>query len=245
MTPRCSATRPRRAGPDYLRMVTLDTFDGVQWQPAVLRARAAAQVADGLPDPPGLSDDVRRSRVTTTIKVGPLEENRLPLPYPAAQVDIEGDWRYDEATLNVLTPDEGRTTEDTEYTVVSVQPVPTAAQLRAAGQAARGRPALHRASAGHPARRPARRGGRRRRPHGLRRRGRTPVVVPGRGRVRLRPDRAAPQRRRAGRLPHRSAGVLPAVRRGVRGDGPAARDPGPGERGLRPRAPRPTTTAGR
>ena len=121
-------------GPDYLRMVTLDTFDGVQWQPAVLRARAAAQVADGLPDPPGLSDDVRRSRVTTTIEVGPLEENRLPLPYPAAQVDIEGDWRYDEATLNVLTPDEGRTTEDTEYTVVSVQPVPTAAQLRAAGR---------------------------------------------------------------------------------------------------------------
>ncbi len=122
-------------GPDYLRMVTLDTFDGVQWQPAVLRARAAAQVADGLPDPPGLSDDVRRSRVTTTIEVGPLEENRLPLPYPAARVDIEGDWRYDEATLNVLTPDEGRTTQGIEYTVESVQPNPTAAQLRRAGEA--------------------------------------------------------------------------------------------------------------
>ena len=122
-------------GPDYLRMVTLDTFDGLQWQPAVLRARAAAQVADGLPDPPGLSDDVRSSRVTTTIKVGPLEENRLPLPYPATRVDIDGDWRYDEATLNVLTPDEGRTTEGVEYTVTSVQPVPTAAQLRAAGEA--------------------------------------------------------------------------------------------------------------
>ncbi len=122
-------------GPDYLRMVTLDTFDGLQWQPAVLRARASAQVADGLPDAPGLSDDVRSSRVTTTISVGPLEENRLPLPYPATRVDIDGDWRYDEATLNVLTPDEGRTTEGVEYTVTSVQPVPTAAQLRAAGEA--------------------------------------------------------------------------------------------------------------
>jgi len=123
------------SGPDYLRMVTLDTFDGVQWQPAVLRARAAAQVADGLPEPSGLSDEVRRARVTTTIEVGPLAENRLPLPYPAAQVDIEGDWRYDEATLNVLTPDDDRTTENIDYTVVSVQPAPTAAQLRAAGEA--------------------------------------------------------------------------------------------------------------
>ena len=125
-------------GPDYLRMVTLDTFDGVQWQPAVLRARAAAQVADGLPDPPGLSDDVRRSRVTTTIEVGPLEENRLPLPYPATRVDIEGDWRFDEATFNVLTPDEGRTTQGVRYTVTSLQPAPTVSQLRAAGNVPEG-----------------------------------------------------------------------------------------------------------
>ena len=102
--------------PDYLRMVTLDTFDGVLWNPAVLHTTREQRVSDGIPEPTGLAPEIAREVRNSSIAIGVLEDNRLPLPYPTTDVQIDGDWRYDEATRNVLSTDES-TTQDAEYDV--------------------------------------------------------------------------------------------------------------------------------
>jgi len=88
--------------PGYLRMVTLDTFDGESWTPAELNADRDQNVDHGLPAPIGLSDTVRSTRRHTTIEVGDLRDSRLPMPYPAATVRADGEWLYDDATRNVF-----------------------------------------------------------------------------------------------------------------------------------------------
>ena len=118
--------------PDYLRMVTLDTFDGTTWTPAVLHSAGAA--TDTQPTAPGLGSDVVRSDVRTDIKVTALQQTWLPLPYPTVRISkLKGSWAYDEPTRNVfaLRGD----SLGTSYQVASLRLQPTAAQLRAAGAA--------------------------------------------------------------------------------------------------------------
>ena len=102
--------------PDYLRMYTLDTFDGVIWNPAVLQTTREQRVSDGIPEPTGLAPEIAREIRNSSIAIGVLEDYLLPLPYPATACEIEGDWRYDEATRNVLSTDDS-TTQDAEYDV--------------------------------------------------------------------------------------------------------------------------------
>jgi transglutaminase-like putative cysteine protease len=118
--------------PDYLRMVTLDTFDGTTWTPAVLRSAGSA--TDTQPTAPGLSADVARSDVRTDIKITALRQTWLPLPYPTVKISkLRGSWAYDEPTRNVfaLRGD----SLGASYQVTSLRLQPTAAQLRAAGPA--------------------------------------------------------------------------------------------------------------
>lgn len=118
--------------PGYLRMVTLDTFDGTTWTPAVLRSAGAATSTQ--PTAPGLGSDVVRSDVRTDIKVTALRQTWLPLPYPTVKISkLKGSWAYDEATRNVfaLRGD----SLGASYQVTSLRLQPTAAQLRAAGAA--------------------------------------------------------------------------------------------------------------
>jgi transglutaminase-like putative cysteine protease len=118
--------------PDYLRMVTLDTFDGTTWTPAVLRSAGSATATQ--PTAPGLSSDVVRSEVRTDIKITALRQTWLPLPYPTVKISkLKGSWAYDEPTRNVfaLRGD----SLGASYQVTSLQLQPTVAQLRAAGAA--------------------------------------------------------------------------------------------------------------
>jgi transglutaminase-like putative cysteine protease len=119
--------------PDYLRLVTLDSFDGIAWERATFDTPRTNRVrGQELPIPVGLSDAVARERRTTQLRVLDQAESWLPMPYPPARVRIEGgDWRYDNESLNVVAQD-GSTIRDTEYEVVSLDLQPTAAQLRAA-----------------------------------------------------------------------------------------------------------------
>lgn len=116
--------------PDYLRLATLDTFDGTSWQLQSLSAPESQQARDGLPDAPGLSDQVARTPVTTQLQVLGLDGQRLPVPYPTVQVLIDGDWRFDSNSLDVFTPTRWGTTLGTSYTVSSLALTPTAFQLR-------------------------------------------------------------------------------------------------------------------
>src|SRR5262249_55747748 len=100
-----------------LRFVTDSVFDGRTWSPTTGANPGSHQVQGGLSTPPGLKDDVNATPVETKISVGDLGETYLPLPYPARQVSIEGNWLYDSATLNVVAGDRDTTTANANYTV--------------------------------------------------------------------------------------------------------------------------------
>ena len=118
--------------PEYLRIATLDRFDGESWNLEEMQAGSDQQASRGLPTPPGLSDEVTRSVVNYDITVGPLDTPRLPLPYPASVVDIEGDWRWDADSFDVFSAEENGSALDQSYTASALALAPTIEQLRAA-----------------------------------------------------------------------------------------------------------------
>jgi hypothetical protein len=117
------------ADPEYLRLVTLDVYDGSVWRTDDRPVPEEQRVSGGLPNPPGLSPDVARSEVEYEIEVTEaLESEWLPLPYPAQDVRTSaGDWRYDAESLDVVSTD--RTTAGLRYDVTALAVQPTAEQL--------------------------------------------------------------------------------------------------------------------
>jgi transglutaminase-like putative cysteine protease len=118
--------------PQYLRIATLDQFNGDTWTLEELQAGSDQQASRGLPPPPGLSEDVARSEATYDFAIGALDTPRLPLPYPATVVDIEGDWRWDEQSFDVFSPAEDGSAFNQSYRATVLEIAPTTEQLRAA-----------------------------------------------------------------------------------------------------------------
>ncbi|GLZ10593.1 transglutaminase [Actinomadura sp. NBRC 104425] len=120
--------------PDYLRLYSLDRFDGDRWTYSSLQSTARDRLSDRrLPDPPGLSS-VPARQVTTRITVQRQVRDMsfLPVPYAPSRVSIEGDWRVHAPSLMIYSLRDsagGRS-----YTVTSIRARPTASQLRLAGR---------------------------------------------------------------------------------------------------------------
>lgn len=118
--------------PSYLRLAVVDKFDGEKWEPA--NREVPNTVDDGLPYPPGLREysvkDIQEHQYDIEITEN-LEVKWLPMPYPAQELDIEDEWRYDENTLDVVYGDSDETKSDFDYTVRSLNVQPTAKELNA------------------------------------------------------------------------------------------------------------------
>ena len=111
--------RVRTAGdPSYLRISVLDSFDGQTWKPS-RREIPSDQRADGLlPSPPGLGSSIPTTEEDWSIEtVSSFASQWLPVPYPAATVDVDGDWRYDVRTLDFLSADGEVDAGDLDYRV--------------------------------------------------------------------------------------------------------------------------------
>lgn len=110
----------------YLRIVSLDSFDGTAWKPSQRRIQ---DVPRTFPTPLGLRADVRRTEVTTSISAADwYAQDWLPMPYPATGVKIDGSWRF-EPVGRTLVGDHGQNTRGAQYTVTSLDVQPTAQQL--------------------------------------------------------------------------------------------------------------------
>ncbi|MGW7430812.1 transglutaminase TgpA family protein [Streptomyces sp. NPDC054861] len=119
----------------YLRLVALDQFDGTSWKSSV---RPIEDVPERLPKPDGLGDGVRSTEITGNFVASPSYEQKwLPMPYPAAKVEIDGRWRYEPAG-RMLVGDGKQTTRGARYTVTSLDVRPTPGQLAAAPAAPAG-----------------------------------------------------------------------------------------------------------
>ncbi|MEU9231731.1 transglutaminaseTgpA domain-containing protein [Streptomyces subrutilus] len=123
-------------GEQYLRILALDEFNGIKWEAS---GRALADVPERLPNPPGLSGDVRQgaAEVQTNVSAAQTYTQRyLPMPYPATSVDIEGKWRFEPAGRTLvgdqLGKDRFQNVQGAQYSVRSLLLKPTAQQLRSA-----------------------------------------------------------------------------------------------------------------
>ncbi|MEW2132807.1 DUF3488 and transglutaminase-like domain-containing protein [Streptomyces sp. NPDC005435] len=113
----------------YVRIVSLDDFDGTTWKPA---QRHIVGVPDDFPTPVGLGSDVRRTKVLTTVSAAEwYAQDWLPMPYPPTDVRIGGNWRYEPVGMT-LVGDHGQTTRGATYVVTSLDVRPTARQLATA-----------------------------------------------------------------------------------------------------------------
>ncbi|MFF0897208.1 DUF3488 and DUF4129 domain-containing transglutaminase family protein [Streptomyces sp. NPDC003278] len=113
----------------YLRIVSLDDFDGTTWKPS---QRHIVAVPDALPAPAGLDADVKRTTVRTRITAADwYAQDWLPMPYPPSRVSISGNWRYEPVGMT-LVGDHGQNTRGEVYEVRSLDVRPSAAELAAA-----------------------------------------------------------------------------------------------------------------
>ncbi|MFF2064213.1 DUF3488 and DUF4129 domain-containing transglutaminase family protein [Streptomyces sp. NPDC058200] len=113
----------------YLRIMSLDKFDGASWR---FSQRNVEDVPDRLPGVPGLDGDVGTTEITTAISAaGWYRQNYLPMPYPATNVKIDGRWRF-EPTGRTLVGDRGQSTRGAQYEVGSLLVNPTREQLASA-----------------------------------------------------------------------------------------------------------------
>ncbi|NYV78983.1 DUF3488 and transglutaminase-like domain-containing protein, partial [Streptomyces sp. UH6] len=122
-------TTSRRTDDLYLRIVSLDEFDGKTWEAS---PRRTVDLPDRFPSPPGLGLQVDRREVTSRISAADWYRQRhLPMPYPATWADAVGDWRLDPVGMTVIG---GRddTTANRSWQVASLEVLPTREQLAAA-----------------------------------------------------------------------------------------------------------------
>ncbi|GKQ38055.1 DUF3488 and transglutaminase-like domain-containing protein [Streptomyces sp. A012304] len=116
----------------YLRIVSLDDFDGTTWKPS---KRQIVAVPDEFPTPAGLGAEVKRSQVRTRISAADwYAQDWLPMPYPPSGVKVSGRWRYEPVGMT-LVGDHGQNTRGKTYEVNSLDVQPTARQLASAGKA--------------------------------------------------------------------------------------------------------------
>ncbi|SDI05530.1 transglutaminaseTgpA domain-containing protein [Nonomuraea jiangxiensis] len=111
----------------YLRIYALDAFDGNQFGMTEPKGSPANRTENGpLPPPIGLGRDPKINNVVTNVHISDqiARLSFLPLPYPARQIQVDGDWRADVDTLMVFsTRDEAA---GLEYEVQTSEPAPDA-----------------------------------------------------------------------------------------------------------------------
>ena len=126
-----------RSGSDlYMRMATLDQFDGTTWR----RSPTNVRRLDELPPAAGLTDTVSQQPIHTEITTTKnIESSFLPVPYPLTDINIsEGSWRVDVNTQNILSARSSRQIQDKNYKTTSLAIAPTAKQLADASGAPSG-----------------------------------------------------------------------------------------------------------
>ena len=116
---------------EYLRLTTLDSFQGKQWEPATPKLKSGNSVKS-IGAPPGLTTPIKTSNVSTSIQVAEATGSWLPIPYPSQSISgLTGKWSWEDSTLSVRS--DTTSMQGERYSVSSLDVEPTIQQLEAAG----------------------------------------------------------------------------------------------------------------
>jgi len=124
--------RTTAPSPGYLRLVALDTFDGVTWRPSEAPIRVPVTEPLGPPDLAGVADI---GESTWDVRISDLDNAQLPVPYAGSVITPAGEalderWTWDPQARTV--GGVGVSSRDAAYAVAAYDIDPTRAELRAA-----------------------------------------------------------------------------------------------------------------
>lgn len=106
----------------YLRLATLDDFNGISWRPGNVETDLDNDVAQ-FPSPPGLSAGVLQTTYTIDVQIRDVTGDWLPVPYPATSIEgLEGSWAYGPDGLDVRSPSADARGQSYEVTFLDVSP---------------------------------------------------------------------------------------------------------------------------
>jgi transglutaminase-like putative cysteine protease len=119
--------------PSYLRILTLTRFSDSEWSPGN-RDVPGDHVADGaMPPPQGVAAEVSRKEYPYEVSLLPTFDSRwLPTQPPVSRVVADGNWRYDDKTMDFIAGDD-ESTAGLDYTMTAVDLGLTADRLADSG----------------------------------------------------------------------------------------------------------------
>jgi transglutaminase-like putative cysteine protease len=125
-TPTSLFTYTTTGTPTYLRLLTLDNFDGTVWSVSSVTSPDDTKISNGIPPPVGVTLHPTGT-ATTNVSITGLRQAYLPAPLTVTAVTAHGDWRYNPVNpaiygINTATPHQN-------YSVTSAIYQPTAAML--------------------------------------------------------------------------------------------------------------------
>ncbi|MEQ6903716.1 DUF3488 and transglutaminase-like domain-containing protein [Nocardioides sp. YIM 152588] len=89
--------------PSYLRIAVLNRFTGIEWSSGDRDVASSATANGQLPPPRGLSEQVPRDAYEYRVDISQsFDSTWLPTQFPITAIHADGDWRYDEDTLDFL-----------------------------------------------------------------------------------------------------------------------------------------------
>jgi transglutaminase-like putative cysteine protease len=123
--------RSSTSAPGYLRLTSLDDFDGSTFSQPALTAKPNSRVDGPVPGTSAPAPTQGNPAITTTIDVSNLRVHWLPVTSEPASVKVDGEWLYDAPTGTIFSAKDS--TADQSYTMTSVPLDPSPSQLAAAG----------------------------------------------------------------------------------------------------------------
>ena len=113
--------------PTYLRLLTLDRFDGTVWEVSSVTSPGDTRIdKDGIPPPAGVTMQ-RTGTATTNVVITGLRQAYLPVPSTVTAVTARGDWRYNPVNPAIYGVDTA--TPHLSYTATSAVYQPSAGLL--------------------------------------------------------------------------------------------------------------------
>lgn len=108
--------------PSYLRISVLNRFTANEWSSGDRQIPSENRPEGRMPELVGVAADVPRTSYDYDVEVlDDFESSWLPTMSPVTAVRAEGDWRYDESTMDFLAADEDLDTAGLRYSMTGVQ----------------------------------------------------------------------------------------------------------------------------